>query len=59
MKYKKCTNCQYKDRPQNAYPCSRCEENKQYPLTCRDCRSQCYRYGNRKSLIICKNFEWD
>jgi|GEM_PF-7055745 len=59
MKYIKCKACQYNDRPQISYPCSRCEKNEQYPLTCRDCRYECYRFKKRKSLFLCDDFEWD
>ena len=58
MKYNKCKGCEYKGRPQISFPCSRCEKDKQHPLTCKDCRQECYRDKKRKSLITCKDFEW-
>jgi hypothetical protein len=59
MKYKKCDTCPYRKRPQHVFPCTRCKENEQYPLTCRDCRYKCYENTGRKSLVTCKEFRWD
>jgi len=54
MKYKQCNDCRYKGRPQMSYPCSRCDSTF-IPLTCRECRYECI----KKSIVPCKNFEWD
>ena len=56
---KKNPKCPYKERPKHVYPCTKCEEpNKQYPITCWNCRWYPCK-SEKQSLKICEKFEWD
>jgi len=59
MKYDKCKTCRYKGRPRISFPCSRCKNDNIIPLTCKECRHDCNANSSRKSIIPCKDFEWD
>ena len=56
---KKNPKCPYRKRSKRAYPGTHCEEpNRQYPITCMDCREYPCK-GERQSLKTCEKFVWD
>jgi hypothetical protein len=50
-----CSDCKFKERPKDKFPCEKCKEQGYVPLTCYDCRSWC----NKKGIRTCSKFEWD